>query len=282
LVSDCWAAGCYGIVQRLHGTATFCHELDAMNSGPNNAGRLIAEAERILDAAKAAPNLRLTGSVAVQMRCPRFGRLARNGREIRDIDFAGYKRELKAVQQALGLLGYAEDREVAVVSEGSRAIFEHPESRLHLDVFYDRLDFCHVIPLAGRLEADRRTLPLAELVLGKLQIVKINEKDLADLMALLLEHPLGERDEDAINMARIARLSAEDWGLWRTATFNLEKLGKLVATHDALGQAERQHLAAQLGALTQRLESEPKPLAWRMRAKLGERVKWYRDVDEVR
>jgi len=253
-----------------------------MNSGPDNAGRLIAEAERILDAAKAAPSLRLTGSVAVQIRCPRFGALARSGREIRDIDFAGYKRELRSVQQALTALGYAEDREVAVVSEGSRAIFEHPQSRLHLDVFYDRLDFCHVIPLAGRLEADRQTLPLAELALGKLQIVKINEKDLIDLLALLLEHPLGESDAGAINMARIARLAAEDWGLWRTATFNLEKLGRLADNHSALGTAERQHLASQIALLTQRLDAEAKPLAWRMRAKLGERVKWYRDVDEVR
>ena len=252
-----------------------------MSSG-QNSDRLIAEAQRILDAAKAAPTLRLTGSVAVQMRCPRFGPLARNGRDIRDIDFVGYRRELKAVQQILSRFGYAEDREVALVSEGGRAIFEHPESRLHLDVFFDKLDFCHVIPLAGRLEVDRRTLPLAELALGKLQIVKINEKDLIDLAVLLLEHPLAETDDNAINMAYIAKLTSEDWGLWRTATLNLQKLDKIAANHGALGAAERQHLTVKIGQLTHRLDSEPKPLSWRMRAKLGERVKWYRDVDEVR
>ena len=255
---------------------------DQSPGNSDSADRLIAEGERILAAAKSAPSLRLTGSVAVQLRCPRFGELARRGREIGDIDFAGYKRELKSVQQSLAGLGYIEDREIAVVSEGSRAIFEHPESHLHLDVFYDRLDFCHIIPLAGRLEAERATLPLAELALGKLQIVKINEKDLVDLMVLLLEHPLADSDEGAINVARIARLCTEDWGLWRTATFNLEKLPRFAATFEGLGAAERQHLASQIETLTKRLDSEPKPLAWRMRAKLGERVKWYRDVDEVR
>ena len=256
------------------------------NSGPtfgsDSAELLIAEARRILGAATAVTSLRLTGSVAVQIRCPLFGAMARRDRDFRDIDFVAYKRETKPVQQLLTGLGYVEDREVAVVSEGSRAIFEHPGNGLHLDVFYDKLDFCHVISLAGRLEMDRSTLPLAELALGELQIVKINEKDLVDLMVLLLEHPWGEGDERTLNLGRIAGLCAEDWGLWRTTSLNLEKLARTAGTHEALDSAQRQRLTAQIEALNRRLEAEPKPLSWRIRAKLGERVKWYRDVDEVR
>ncbi len=252
------------------------------SSGTDSAELLIAEARRILGVATPTTSLRLTGSVAVQIRCPQFGAMARRDRGFRDIDFVAYKREAKPVQQLLTGLGYVEDREVAVVSEGSRAIFEHPGSRLHLDVFYDKLDFCHVISLAGRLELDQPTLPLAELALGKLQIVKINEKDLIDLMVLLLEHPWGDSDEGTLNLGRIARLCAEDWGLWRTTTRNLEKLARLADTDEALDSSQRQRLTAQIEALNGRLAAEPKPLSWRMRAKVGERVKWYRDVDEVR
>ncbi len=251
-------------------------------SGSDSAELLIAEALRILGAASPATSLRLTGSVAVQIRCPLLGAMARHDRSFRDIDFVAYKREARPVQQLLTGLGYVEDREIAVVSEGSRAIFEQPGSRLHLDVFYDKLDFCHVISLAGRLEVDQSTLPLAELALGKLQIVKINEKDLIDLTVLLLEHPWGEGDEGTLNLGRIARLCAEDWGLWRTTTLNLEKLARLVRTLESLNIAQRERLAAQIEALNRRLEAEPKPFSWRMRAKVGERVKWYRDVDEVR
>jgi hypothetical protein len=251
-------------------------------SGLDSAELLMAEARRIVGAAHAASSLRLTGSVAVQFRCPLFGAIARRDRGFRDIDFVAYKRELKPVQQLLTGLGYVEDREVAVVSEGSRAIFEHSGNRLHLDVFYDKLDFCHVIPLAGRLELDRPTLPLAELALGKLQIVKINEKDLIDLAVLLLEHPWGESDEGTLNLGRISRLCAADWGLWRTTTLNLEKLARASAALEALDSSQRQHLVAQIEALNRRLEAEPKPFSWRVRARLGERVKWYRDVDEVR
>ena len=96
--------------------------------------------------------------------------------------------------------------------------------RIHLDVFYDRLEFCHVIPLADRLEADSPTIPLAELLLSKLQIVKINEKDVVDTILLMLDHPLGHGDVDTIDADRVASLCAADWGLWRTLTMNLAKV----------------------------------------------------------
>ncbi len=154
-------------------------------------------------------------------------------------------------------LGYVEDREVAVVSEGCRAIFEHPGNRLHLDVFYDKLDFCHVISLAGRLELDRPTLPLAELALGKLQIVKINEKDLIDLTVLLLEHPWGEGDEREFNLGRIARLCAEDWGLCRTTTLNLEKMARFAGTLERSRRSSS--VWAQIEALTGAWRQSPSP-----------------------
>ena len=109
---------------------------------------------------------------------------------------------------------------------GRRSIFIDPSSRIHVDVFYDRLEFCHIIPLAGRLEADRPTIPIAELLLSKLQIVRINDKDIIDIVLLLLDHPIGSSDADSIDMGRIARLCADDWGLWRTLTQNLAKVSR--------------------------------------------------------
>ena len=178
---------------------------------------LAAEARRILQTSEGARlRLRLLGSAAVQLRCPRYAGVAQQGRQFRDIDFAGLQREAAEVRELLSSLGYAEDREVFVLSEGGRAIFEHANG-LHIDVFYDLLDFCHPIRLNGRLDADPPTLPLAELLLTKLQIVQINEKDLLDAIVLLLEHELGGTDAGVINAARIAKLCADDWGLWRTA-----------------------------------------------------------------
>ena len=123
---------------------------------------------------------------------------------------------------------------------------------------------------------------MAELLLAKLQIVKITEKDFVDMIALLLEHRLGQGDQETLNIDRIAKLCAEDWGLWRTTTLNLEKLQRFAGSHPKLDDAQKARVAEQVNALHRRLDAEPKPLAWRLRARIGERVKWYNDVEDVR
>ncbi len=112
------------------------------------------EVRRIVEAGTAAGvTLRLLGSLAFQFHCPALGSLQEMmGRAYTDIDFAGYGRESKNVRALMAGLGYSEDKEVWVVSEGGRAIFNHPGLKLHVDVFYEKLDFSHVIPWAGRLE----------------------------------------------------------------------------------------------------------------------------------
>ena len=244
---------------------------------------MAAETRRILRASdEAGLRLRLLGSVAVQLRCPRYAVVAQRGRRFQDIDFAGSKNEAAEVRDLLSSLGYVEDREVFVLSEGGRAIFEHANGQLHIDIFYEVLDFCHAIHLNGRLDADPPTLPLAELLLTKLQIVKINEKDLVDAIVLLLEHELGGTDAGVINTARIAKLCAEDWGLWRTTSMNIGKLTSLAGTLSSIADTERRRVAAQAASLLGVMTAYPKPLAWRLRAQIGDRVKWYKDVEEVR
>jgi hypothetical protein len=128
---------------------------------------------------------------------------------------------------------------------------------------------------------DSLTIPLAELLLEKMQIVKINEKDVIDTIMLLLEHPFGDTDHELVNMRRVAGLCAADWGLWRTLTMNLDKVRQLAQTYPQLSDSEKAHIASQVDLALARIEAEPKSLAWRLRARVGDRVKWYKDVEEV-
>jgi hypothetical protein len=150
-----------------------------------------------------------------------------------------------------------------------------------VDVFYEKLDFCHTIYWKDRLEVDSPTIPLAELLLEKMQIVKINEKDVIDTIMLLLEHPLAEGDHESINIKRVAKLCADDWGLWRTTTMNLDKVQKLAQGYEQLTTEQKNKIDSQVKTAVTRLEAEPKPLGWKLRARVGDRVKWYKDVDEV-
>jgi len=241
------------------------------------------ELKRILKASSdAGVILRVIGSLAFQLHCPKYGYIqATMGRAYTDIDFAAYHKQNKEIRILMSGLGYQENREVFIVSEGERAIFDKAEIGIHIDVFYEKLAFCHVISWNNRLEVDDPSIPLAEMLLEKMQIVQINEKDIIDTMMLLLEHPMGVHDKETINIKYIAGLCSNDWGLWRTTTMNLTKVGQLAIRYAQLTAEQKTKIDSQVKIALERIEQEPKSFAWRLRDRVGDRVKWYRDVDEV-
>jgi hypothetical protein len=243
----------------------------------------VNELKRIITASdEAGVLLRVIGSLAFQMHCPEYGYLQQAmGRAYTDIDFAAYRKQAKEIKAMMAGLGYIEDREVFIVSNGERSIFYLQGSDLHIDVFFDKLDFCHVISWNGRLEVDAPTIPLAELLLEKMQIVEINEKDVIDTIMLLLEHPLEDSDEETINIGLVAELCGRDWGLWRTTTMNLDKVKQMAGKYHQLSGEQQAKVASQVDQALERIEAEPKAMAWRLRSRVGDRVKWYKDVDEV-
>ncbi|HEX8918341.1 MAG TPA: hypothetical protein VF898_07550 [Chloroflexota bacterium] len=241
------------------------------------------ELKRIIKASEeAGVLLRVIGSLAFQMHCPKYGYLQQAmGRAYTDIDFAGYGKQTKRVQEMMAKLGYVDNQEVFIVSGGGRSIFDRAEIGLHIDVFWEKLDFCHVIRWTDRLEVDSPSIPLAEMLLEKMQIVQINEKDIIDTIMLLLEHPLGDIDKETINIKRISALCAEDWGLWRTTSMNLGKVRTLAQTYDVLTPEQKAAVETQVQKALTRMDAEPKSLAWRVRSRVGDRVKWYKEVEEV-
>ncbi len=241
------------------------------------------ELKRIIKASDdAGVIMRVIGSLAFQLHCPKFGNLQQAlGRAYTDLDFAAYGKQTGQIRELMSRLGYTDNKEVFIVSGGERAIFDRPQIGLHVDVFYEKLDFCHVIRWEGRLEIDKPTIPLAEMLLEKMQIVQINEKDIIDTIMLLMEHPLGDSDKETINIKRIAGLCAADWGLWRTTTMNLEKVTVLAQGYPQLKAEQKRRVDTQVKEALARIEAEPKSMAWRLRSRVGDRVKWYKDVDEV-
>ncbi|MGH2512256.1 MAG: hypothetical protein ACRDGQ_06180 [Candidatus Limnocylindrales bacterium] len=245
---------------------------------------LEAEVNRIVAAAAGAGfPVRVLGSIGVALHCPDSASLLpRFERTYADIDVAAYRYNARELTSLVVAMGYRDDREVFIATEGSRSILDDPTRGIHLDVFYDRLDFCHVIPLVGRLEQDPLTIPLAELLLSKLQIYRINDKDVVDAILLLLDHRLGSGDDGVIDTDRIASLAGEDWGLWRTLTMNLEKVAALAATYPQLDPAQRATVTAAVTELKSRIDAAPRSFAWRMRARVGDRRQWWTEVEEVR
>jgi len=242
----------------------------------------LEEVNRIMGAAKVeGVLLRLLGALAFHIHCPKFSYMQEMlGRTFTDIDFASYKKETGRINTLFVGLGYQYDVRVRALF-GSRLIFSDASGTgRHCDVFLDKLEFCHDIVFQDRLEVDYPTIPLAELLLEKMQIVKLNEKDAIDTIMLLREHPIGRSDDDTINADHLARLTARDWGLWKTFTINLENVAKAAQSLEKLSEEDRKDVDSKITALRARIDNEPKTRGWKIRSQIGEKRKWYRDVDE--
>ena len=242
----------------------------------------LEEVQRIMDAAKAeGVLLRLLGALAFHIHCPKFSYMQEMlGRTFTDIDFASYRKESSRITELFTELGYQYDVRVRTLFGSRLVFFDTSGTSRHCDVFLDKLEFCHDIDFKDRLEVDYPTIPLAELLLEKMQIVKLNEKDAIDTIMLLREHPIGGSDNDTINADHLARLTARDWGLWKTFTINLEKVGNIAQTFEKLSEEDKKDVNSKITALRTRIDSEPKTRGWKIRSQIGERRKWYRDVDE--
>ena len=244
------------------------------------------ERTRILDALSQPENrhmiMRLIGALAFRTHCSRYGYIQDAlGRKFTDIDFASYRRFGRDIIRLLTELGYIEEKTVTQLFGDSRMLFHDPVYGRHIDIFYEQLDFCHPVVFTGRLEAEELTLPLAELLLEKLQIVLINEKDVIDTIMLLREHSVGSGDRETINTDVIARTLGDNWGFWRTVTANLKLIDERLESYAGLTGEDRQVVRARIHQLMVTIENQPKTVKWKLRSRIGERLKWYKDVEEL-
>lgn len=226
---------------------------------------------------------RLMGGLAFHAKAPEW--TARVSRGRRDIDLATRSRDRKALQELLVEAGYLPDKQYNALYGHKQLYFVDPTWNRPVDVLVDRLEMCHKFEFADRLGVDRPTLPAAELLLSKLQVVRINRKDVLDALILFAMHPLSE-DDAGINVPRILEHTSNDWGWWRTVTENLEKARLFFEVELTPGELDttvphRFDAAAQVAALKARIDAAPKSTKWKLRARVGDRVAWYELPEEV-
>lgn len=238
----------------------------------------VAEARRVLTAATdAGVIIRVLGGVAVCLQAP-SGRL-RLPRPVRDIDVVSKRGDGKAASELLTSLGYVPNEMFNALHGDRRLLFGDPSHGRHLDVFVGRFAMCHDIPIAKRLDLHPLTVPLAELLLTKLQIVELTERDRRDIINLCFHHEATEGEGKGIEADRVAELCAQDWGLWRTCQLNLERSESGLEAYE-LAEDERSIIRERLEVLRSRIDAAPKTRRWRLRSRIGERMRWYAEPEE--
>jgi hypothetical protein len=240
---------------------------------------VVDEAERLLDQAQRdGATVALLGGIAVRLHAPEVPEVL--DRPYKDIDFAVPKGRGSDADKLLRGAGYEPEIVFNAMNGKERMLFHDTQHGRQVDVFVGSFRMCHEIPFGNRLAPGARTVPLAELLLTKLQIVELNEKDVRDTVLLFHGHDVANHDDDAVNGERIAELCASDWGLWRTITANLARCREHLGDY-ALPDADLQRVGRRLDTVLDRIEEAPKSRGWKLRAKIGERKRWYELPEEV-
>lgn len=244
--------------------------------------QLREEAFRLLEAARGEGiELRLLGALAFELQCPTYLSLREQlGRLLSDLDFVSLSSRWQDLIDFMERMGYSFDDRYGMLHGNERLIFFH-ENGFRVDIFLDRLDMCHVIDFRGRMHLDANTISITDLLLEKLQIVQLTQKDVIDMLVLFLEHDVGD-SEQTIHAGYVAELLAADWGFYYTATENLRHLrNEGVESFETLTSQQRETIGTRIDKLLKRIEGAPKTRRWRLRAAIGPRLRWYKEVGDL-
>ena len=238
----------------------------------------VSEARRLVEAASGSGiTARALGGVAVALQSPAEGPLL--PRRYGDVDLVTIRESRKGVTALLKIEGYVGDDMFNTLNGSKRLLFFDETNQRKLDVFVGEFSMCHVIPLTDRLERDPLTIPLAELLLTKMQVVELTERDQRDIYNLIFHHELSQGGGAGIEADFIAAICARDWGLWRTSKATIEKCITNLAGY-ALAPETSAVIIERLKALWKHIDDAPKSTKWRLRSRVGDRVRWYELPEE--
>jgi Uncharacterised nucleotidyltransferase len=242
---------------------------------------ILDEMNRLIDASRERQILlRVLGGLAVRVKSRDYQKFFT--REYPDIDFVTTDQDRRKLEPFFKEMHYESNKQFNLLNGANRQIYHDDTTGRRIDIFIGDFQMCHKLPLNGRLHLDPVTIPLAELLLSKAQIVELNRKDALDMASILLYNETGYDDNNKINLTQIARLCSNDWGLYKTTSINLKRVEEVVSEEKLnLTESERATILKRVAEIYQTFESMPKSLAWQMRDKVGTRVRWYEEVEEV-
>ncbi len=226
--------------------------------------------------------LRLLGATAIYYHCPNSASIVdAMNRPLTDLDFVAPSKHNHRIEDLFARLKFEPNKHVNTLYGAHRQIYYDPNNKRQVDIFFDKLSFNHVLELSKRLDVDPFTISLSDLLLEKLQIVKMSEKDAKDVIVLLREHGVKDGAAEDVDTKYISRLLSGDWGFYYTVSLNIKKIRDYLKGVPFMSPEDKTVVEGRLDELMNRIEAEPKSFGWKMRARVGTKTLWYTEAEDV-
>ncbi|BBG25479.1 hypothetical protein [Sulfuracidifex tepidarius] len=239
---------------------------------------LLGRAKEVIDKCESeGVTLRLIGGAAIAIIAEEGSKIF--SRQYKDADYFGISNQSSKISSALEKIGMTPNKRFNALHGSVRLMFYDPVLETTIDIFLDEFNMCHKIILKNRLNVMKYTIPTSDLLLSKMQIVKITENDYKDILALLHDVNIGDKDDEhTLNVNYIAKLLSDDWGFYKTFSINVDNVKKYASSSypDYFSS-----ISKKLDEIMEHVEKHPKSMKWKMRSKVGEKVKWYEEPEDV-
>lgn len=198
-----------------------------------------------------------------------------------DLDYVVGRSDGPVFRRLLESSGYEPNARFNALHGHRRMLHYDPLNERQIDTFVGDFAMCHALDLRDRLPVDGLSLAPVDLLLTKLQIVEVNDKDLTDVLVLLGDHAV-EAGPEGIDPRRLTALVGHDWGWYTTLSDNLGKLRERASWIEGLAPDHQARLLDRIDEIRSVVEAAPRSLGWRARAVVGRRMPWYELPEEVK
>jgi hypothetical protein len=234
----------------------------------------------VANAQKKGVHARLLGGLALYLLAPSAQNHPVLQRAYKDIDLVVRRKDGGKLTPILTEAGFEPDRRFNALHGETRLLYtDHDDPGLQVDVFVGVFEQCHKLDLIVGSEHMEYTITPSQLLLTKLQIVQLNEKDVKDLITMFLDWSLGD-DDRGLNRNTLAPIFGNNWGLLTTSSDTLDQVSQNAAEY--VSDGELNLVLHHIQEFRTLMTTSPKSLKFRMREKIGRKMPWYEIPEEVK
>lgn len=249
-------------------------------SGPTSLQSLLDVAVSVINTLAARRIVaRLFGGLSIEVIAP-WKDIFGIDRPVKDIDIIVPRSSMITAMDVLSIDGWKMNGRNQRINSGILVCAIDNTSGTRLDMYADPVILNQTLYFGQRLRILEKTLTPVDLLISKLQIVNITDRDLDDICALAGGCQVAAVDSPStLNAERLKIICSNSWALQYTSIGNLDAAERRAGTHRDIQEERLARILQNVSLLRNICTDCPKSWTWRLRAKIGPLLPWYEQID---